>query len=66
MSKHNMIDREKPGQIIEDHLSEFLRVNARAILRETLEREMELFMKEYRSYRLFDDMYEAKFSKATH
>ena len=47
MSKHNMIDREKSGQIIEDHLSEFLRVKARAILREALELEMEVFMKEY-------------------
>ena len=66
MSKHNMIDREKPRQIIEDHLSKFLRVKARAILREALELEMEIFMKDYQSYRLFVDMYEAKYPKATH
>ena len=39
MSKHNMIDLEKPGQIIEDHLSELLRVKARKILREALKLE---------------------------
>ena len=50
MSKHNMMDLEKPEQIIEDHLSELLRVKARAILREALELEMEVFMKEYQSY----------------
>jgi len=54
MSKHNMMDLEKPEQIIEDHLSELLRVKARAILREALELEMEVFMKEYQSYRLSD------------
>ena len=41
MSKHNMMDLEKPGQIIEDHLSELLRVKARAKLREALEWESE-------------------------
>ncbi len=54
MSKHNVIDPEKPGQIIEDHLSELLGVKARKILSEALELEMELFMKEYQSYRLSD------------
>ena len=34
-----MMDLEKPGRIIEDHLSELLRVKARAILREALELE---------------------------
>ena len=54
MSKHIMMDLEKPEQIIEDHLSELLRVKARGILREALELEMEAFMKEYQSYRLSD------------
>ncbi len=54
MSNYNVIDLEKPEQIIEDHLSELLRVKARKILSEALELEMELFMKEYQSYRLSD------------
>ena len=49
MSKHNVIDPEKPEQIIEDHLSELLRVKARAILTKALELEIEVFMKEYQS-----------------
>ena len=49
-----MIDLEKPEQIIENHLSELLRVKAKAIFREALELEMEVFMKEYQSYRLSD------------
>ena len=44
MSMYNMIDLEKPGQIIEDHLSELLRVKARVILGKALELEMEVFM----------------------
>lgn len=39
MSKHKVIDLEKPEQIIEDHVSELLKVKARAILREALELE---------------------------
>ena len=39
MRKHNMMDLEKPEQIIEGHLSELLRVKARAILREALKLE---------------------------
>ncbi len=54
MSNYNVIDLEKPEQIIEDHLSELLRVKARKILSEALELEMEIFMKEYQSYRLSD------------
>ena len=54
MSNYNVIDLEKPEQIIEDHLSELLRVKARKILSEAMELEMELFMKEYQSYRLSD------------
>ncbi len=54
MSKHKVIDLEKPEQNIEDHLSELLRVRPRAILREALELEMEVFMKEYQSYRLLE------------
>ena len=41
MSKQYIIDPEKPRQIIENHLSELLRVKARAILREALELERE-------------------------
>ena len=54
MSNYNVIDLEKPEQIIEDHLSELLRVKARKILSEALELEMELFIKENQSYRLSD------------
>ena len=54
MSNFNVIDLEKPEQIIEDHLSELLRVKARKILSEALELEMEEFMKEYQLYRLSD------------
>ena len=54
MNNYNVIDLEKPEQIIEDHLSELFRVKARKILSEALELEMELFMKEYQSYRLSD------------
>ena len=54
MSNYNVIDLEKPEQIIEDHLSELLRVMARAILVESLEWEIEVLMKEYQSYRLLD------------
>ena len=46
MSKHNVIDLEKPKKSIDDHLSELQRVKARAILSEALELEIEAFIKE--------------------
>ena len=54
MGSYNVIDLEKPEKIIEDHLSELLRVKARAILTEALAFEIEAFTKEYQSYRLSD------------